>query len=113
MLITLLLKNQMSSSEKIIYKYEEEFVDVTDKMLVQNGEKVLEELIPYIPLEDDIRIKYSSWNGSGLYNKSIERVAVELIKKANVALISKNPDFVWRYYERYMGKNYLVFNEII
>lgn len=88
-------------------------MDVTDKMLVQNGEKILEELIPYIPLEDDIRIKYSSWNGSGLYNKGIERATVELIKKANVALISKNPDFVWRYYERYMGKNYLVFNEII
>lgn len=112
-LMALLLKNQMSSSEKTIYKYEEEFVDVTDKMLVQNGEKILEELIPYIPLEDDIRIKYSSWNGSGLYNKGIERATVELIKKANVALISKNPDFVWRYYERYMGKNYLVFNEII
>ncbi len=44
---------------------------------------------------------------------NIERVSVELVKKAAVALAGNSPDTFWQYFEPYMGMGYAVYNEII
>uniref|UniRef100_UPI00402A39DD hypothetical protein n=1 Tax=Lachnospira sp. TaxID=2049031 RepID=UPI00402A39DD len=44
---------------------------------------------------------------------NIERVSVELVKKAAVALADNSPDTFWQYFEPYMGMGYAVYNEII
>lgn len=111
-LISFWVKNKIKSQGECVYRYEEELVDINNSFLINNGELVLNELIQYIPKEIGLEVKYSAWSGR-YFHKSVERVCVELVKKATIALIDKFPDSFWNYYETYMGKGYHVFNEII
>ncbi len=112
-LISFWMKNKIKSQGKYVYCYEEELFDADHSFLIANGELVLMELLPYIPKNNSIEIKYSEWSGKYWHKRGIERACVELIKKANVAVISKSPEKFWKYYETYMGKGYFVFNEIV
>lgn len=112
-LISFWLKNKITSKGKNVYRYEEELIVETDDYLLQNGKFVLDELIQYIPMQDENEMYYSDWSGRILYRRGLERATVELIKKANSAIISTEPEYFWKYYVTYMGKNYAVFNELI
>lgn len=112
-LIAFWLKNKITSKGKNVYRYEEELIDETDTYLMQNGKFVLDELIQYIPLQDEDKVYYSDWSGRFPYHRGLERAVVELIKKANKAIISTEPEYFWKYYTPYMGENYAVFNEVI
>ncbi|MBO5336863.1 MAG: hypothetical protein J6A94_07035 [Lachnospiraceae bacterium] len=112
-LISFWLRNKIKSKGKIIYRYEEELVDENDSFLVENGCYVLDELLPYVPLDDSWEIRYSEWSGRYMHMRGLERATVGLIKKANKAIINQNPALFWSYYHPYMGKNYSLFNEII
>lgn len=112
-LISFYLKNKFKSQGKYVYRYEEELFDADHSFLVENGEFVLTELLPYISKTDSAEVKYNEWSGKYWNKRGIERACVELIKKANVAVISKSPEKFWKYYELYMGNGYHVFNEII
>lgn len=112
-LISFWLQNKIKSKGRNVYRYEEDLVDETDSFLVENGEYVVNELLQYMPKEDSWEVKFGDWSGRYKHNCGLERVAVGLIKKANKAIINKNPDLFWIYYEPYMGKDYVVFNEII
>ena len=112
-LISFWMKNKIKSQGKYVYRYEEELFDADHSFFVENGEFVLTELLPYIPKTDSVEVKYNEWSGKYWYKRGIERACVELVKKANVAVISKSPEKFWKYYELYMGNGYHVFNEII
>ncbi|MCI9082763.1 MAG: hypothetical protein HFI70_10795 [Lachnospiraceae bacterium] len=112
-LISFWMKNKIKSQGKYVYRYEEELFDTDHSFLIENGEFVIKELLPYIPKNNSIDIKYSEWSRRYWRRKGIERACVELVKKANVAVMSKSQEKFWEYYEPYMGKGYLVFNEII
>lgn len=112
-LISFWMKHKIKSQGKYVYHYEEELFDADHSFLVENSESVLMELLPYIPESNSIEIKYNEWSGGYWHKRGIERACVELVKKANAALISKSPEKFWKYYEPYMGKGYFVFNEII
>ena len=112
-LISFWMKNKIKSQGRYVYRYEEELIDADNSFLVENGEFVLAELLPYIPKNDTVEVKYNDWSGRYWHKRGIERACVELVKKANVAVITKSPERFWKHYETYMGKGYLVFNEII
>lgn len=112
-LIAFWLKNKITSKGKNVYRYEEELIDETDTYLLQNGKFVLDELIQYIPLQDEDKVYCNDWSGRFPYHGGLERAVVELIKKANKAIISTEPEYFWKYYTPYMGENYAVFNEVI
>ena len=112
-LISFWMKHKIKSQGKYVYRYEEELFDADHSFLIANGEFVLTELLPYIPKNNSIEIKYSEWSGRYWHKRGIERACVELVKKANAAVISKSPEKFWKYYEICMGKGYHVFNEII
>lgn len=112
-LISFWMKHKIKSKGKYVYRYEEELFDEEDSFLIENGEFVLMELLPYIPKTDSVEAKYNEWSGKYWRKRGIERACVELVKKANAAVISKSPEKFWKYYESYMGKGYFVFNEII
>lgn len=111
-LISFWLKNKIISNGKNVYKYEEELVTVTDSYLLQEGEYVLDELIQYIPLQNADELYFSDWSAK-FSHSSLERMAVELLKKANAAIIATHAEYFWEYYTPYMGKNYAIFNELI
>lgn len=112
-LISFWLQNKIKSQGRNVYRYEEELVDLDDSFLIDNGEFVLNELLPYIPKESGWEVKYSDWSGRYVYKSSIERACVGLVSKATIALCHKSPERFWEYYEPYMGQGYHVFNEII
>lgn len=112
-LISFWMKHKIKSQGKYVYRYEEELFGAEDSFLIENGEFVLTELLSYIPKNDSVEVKYNEWSGKYWHMRGIERACVELVKKANVAVISKSPEKFWKYYELYMGKGYHVFNEII
>lgn len=112
-LISFWLQNKIKSQGRYVYRYEEELVDLNDSFLIDNGEIVLNEFLPYIPKESGREVKYSDWSGKYVNKRSIERACVNLVKKATIVLCGKSPERFWEYYEPYMGKGYHVFNEII
>ncbi len=112
-LISFWLQNKIKSQGRYVYRYEEELVDSEDSFLIDNGEDVLNEFLPYIPKESGWEVKYNDWSGKYAHKRGIERACVCLVKKATMALCGKSPERFWEYYEPYMGRGYHVFNEII
>lgn len=96
-LISFWLQNKIQSQGRYVYRYEEKLVDSDDSFIIDNGEIVLNEFLPYIPKESGWEVKYSDWSGGYVYNRSIERACVDLVKKATIALCGKFPERFWKY----------------
>lgn len=111
-LIILLLETKAKKGNRF-YRYEEEYLDSDTDFLVQNSTQVLEKLLPLVPIGSDYTIQYSEWGIRSEYKKNIERTIIEIIKKANIAFLEQNPELFWTYYESFMGKGYIIFNELI
>ncbi|MDU6823463.1 hypothetical protein [Intestinibacter bartlettii] len=106
----LLLKNDRSKRNN--YYNEETFLDENNEVFIENIDFILDTLLPYIPLELEDEGYLSKWIHRK-YDNTIQRSCVEIIHKANKVMISKNPnDFIERY-NKYIGKNYFIYNEII
>jgi len=112
-LLSLWLDNKIKSKGRTLYKYEEELLDSNDDLFITHGEEVLDELIQYIPEGDRTYFRYGEWNAKYYHRCGLERTCVELIKKANVAVILQEPERFWNRYKGVMGKGHPVFNEII
>ena len=112
-LISFWLQNKIKSQGRYVYHYEEELIDSGDLYFVDNGEIVLNELLPYISKERGVEVKDSKWSDRCMHKRNIERACVNLVKKATIALCGKSPELFLKYYEPYMGQGYHVFNEII
>lgn len=110
-LISFCLKNKIENYNIHLSSYEE--LDSNDIFFANNAEFVLNELLPYIPKESPLNVKYSNWNEKHINKYGIERTTVKLVKKATIELINKSPQNFWTYYKPYLGKGYHIFNEII
>nr|WP_010251586.1 hypothetical protein [Acetivibrio cellulolyticus] len=108
-----LLENKIKSKEKYIYKYEEEFLYEDSEILIKNGIEVVDLLLPYIPTEKDKRLPSSDWSGIYFHKRGLERACVQIIKKANAAIIALKPETFLERYKEFMGKGNDLFNEII
>lgn len=103
------LKNELKGRE--IYQEDENFSDKDSEVLIENVELILDTLLVYIPQEEGGW--YSKWNARESYNQGMERTCVEIIKKANMVLIKRNPEEFIHKYKQYFNKGYNVYNEII
>ncbi|MBB6452774.1 hypothetical protein HNQ94_001220 [Salirhabdus euzebyi] len=111
-IITLMYETTSKNGNRL-FRYEEEFLESDTEFLVQNGLQVLDKLLPLVPIGSDYALEYSDWSIRSEYKKSIERTIIEIIKKANVSLIKKDPESFWNLYKRFMGKGYTLFTELI
>ena len=103
------LKNELKG--RGIYQEDENFLDKDNEVLIENVELILDTLLVYIPQEEEGW--YSKWNAREFYNQGMERACVEIIKKANMVLIKRNPKEFINRYKLYFNKGYNVYNEII
>ncbi|WP_338596445.1 hypothetical protein [Clostridium baratii] len=80
----------------------------------RNEDKVITKLLEIIPkVKEKCDLEYS-WIGDKQYlNSYLERVCIDIIKKANTSLIEKNPEDFIKIYIKYMGEGYILFNELI
>lgn len=112
-LIAFWLQNKIQSKGRQLYRYEEDLIISDNSWLISNGEAVLDLLLPSFPMNNSREVIYSGWSGRYQYMCGLERCCVQLVKKANVAIIAKSPEVFWKRYQPYMGRGYHVFNEII
>ncbi|ANU09414.1 hypothetical protein BBH88_03360 [Planococcus antarcticus DSM 14505] len=112
-LLAFLLENKIKSKGRIIYKYEEEFLYEDSEIFINNGEEVLNLLMPYIPTENEGNLLYSDWSEKTYHKGSLERACIQIIKKANAAIIGQEPEKFLESYKEFLGKGYYLFNEII
>jgi hypothetical protein len=110
-LIKFWLNYNISNKNKRLYKYEEELVSEESEIIIGKDEEVINMLLPCIPQDTDGY--WGKWSGRHKFSLGIERTAVNIIKKANNNLIKRLPEKFWNIYERYMGKGYPIFNELI
>lgn len=111
-LLAFWMENKIKRNKKNIYRYEEELLDNAPEILIENGIDVIKLLLPYIPVEKDESIGYSDWSGR-YYKRGLERACIEIIKKANVAIIKQDPEIFLNIYSGFMGKGNDLYNEII
>ena len=91
-LLAFLLENKIKGKEKNIYKYEEEFLFEDSEILINNGMDVVDLLLPFVPLEKDKSLLFSDWSGRYFHKSSLERACIQIIKKANAAIIDLKPE---------------------
>ncbi|MBD5643890.1 hypothetical protein HYH96_08260 [Clostridium botulinum] len=103
------LKNELKG--RGIYQEDENFLDKDNEVLIENVELILDTLLVYIPQEEGGW--YSKWNARESYDQGMERTCVEIIKKANMVLIKRNPKEFINRYKLYFNKGYNVYNEFI
>lgn len=88
--LAFLLENKLRNNLHQFKRFEEEIFLEDNEFLIRNGEEVLRELIKYIPKEVGPIYEFSEW--SAKHNKtSIERIIVNILKKANKSIIKTNP----------------------
>ena len=112
-LIAFWLRRKINSKGKSVYHYEEDLISSDGEYIIKNADYILDELLGCLSKEKGRYIKYGDWSYNHAYIGNIERVSVELVKKAAVALADNSPDTFWQYFEPYMGMGYAVYNEII
>jgi len=108
-----LLENKLNKHSKTIYRYEEEFLQEDSEILIKNGMNVIDLLLPYIPTEEDEMLPYSNWSGRYVHTRGLERACIQILKKANAAVIALKPEIFWKRYTEYMGTGNDLYNEII
>ena len=107
-----LLEYKIKNKEKNIYRYEMEFLCEDSELMIENGLEVIKLLLPYVPIESSEVSAFSDWSAK-YHRETIERVCINILKKANGSIISTNPKIFLDYYEYCMGKGNDVFNELI
>ncbi len=112
-LISLWMEQKNRIKEENLYSYEENLLHTDDTISISHGNDVLDELLKYIPLNIDSY--FGDWSSKYFGKKNLERTCVEIIKKANIAVIKNNPQDFLRRYETYWNESELVdvFNEIV
>jgi hypothetical protein len=110
-LISIWVSAKIKNKGQSLYRYEEDLLTSENDIFILHANEVLDELIKYLPEELDVY--YSDWSRRFKYTNNLERTVIELIKKANIAIIETNSIQFWNRYDKWMGKGYPVFNEII
>ncbi len=110
-LISFWISAKIKSKGQNLYRYEKELLNSNDDIFIHHSNEVLDELIKYLP--EETNTNFSNWSRKYVYTNSLERTVIELIKKANIASIEIDPIQFWNRYEKWMGKGYPIFNEII
>jgi len=112
-LLALLLKNKIKGKEKNIYKYEEEFLYEDSEILIVNGMEVVNLLLPHIPTGKDVGLSFTDWSERYFHKRGLERACIQIIRKANAAIIALKPETFLERYKELMGKGNDLSNEII
>lgn len=110
--LVFLLENKIKNKERMIYWQESEFVDESSDIIINNSLELIELLLPFVPKSVESEYIFSDW--SARYgNTSIERVCINLLKKANKSTILNNFENFINIYMQYFGKGYIFINELI
>lgn len=103
-------KIKIHNIEKILHTLNCEENEKSNKF-ESNYKNVLEKILPILPKMGSN--PSCEWNGYESYSLSLERLAIEYLKKANFYLIKNTPNAFFDVYKSYMYTDNKLFNEII
>lgn len=112
-LLALWLEQKNRKQESNLFGYEEDLLHVDDDIFINNGYEILDMLLKFVPLTLDNY--YGEWSSRDFKKDNLERACVEIIKKANIAVIKVTPQDFFNRYQLYWSKEELVdvFNELV
>ncbi|MCT4584475.1 MAG: ATP-binding protein [Peptostreptococcaceae bacterium] len=106
-LLKILIKNKIISRMSHIYVDENDIIDY------EIAKVIIEELIPIISTSKKYYDIYKYWDAQRHNESSQCRACISLLKKANKTIIENEPELFLESYQKFMGKGYIIFNEII
>lgn len=109
-ILELMLRHKKKTNGEKVYQYEEEFINEYTEVIVDNGEAIIDKLLPYVPLSKDY---YSDWSSKYYSKRSIERACMSILKKAITTVIKQIPLMFIDKFQLYFGKGYVFINELI
>ena len=100
------LSEKIKNKESNLFGYEEDLLVPDDDIFIYHGNEVLDELLCYVP-KKNVDSYYREWS-IGYYINSkkanLERICIEIIKKANIAIIKDNSNYFWNRYQPILDK---------
>jgi hypothetical protein len=111
-ILALMLKAKNRKNSSNLYRYEEEFILEDSEIIVEHYTEINDLILPLLPSKDE-RMEYSEWSGGYTYKTGIERVCVQILKKANAIFAKKDSQkFLCRYESfKFIGNS--LYNEIL
>lgn len=108
------LCNQGLDTERInhnIYHLDkiEEYINIP----LQKDEEIINELLQYIPKITGDNFDYYGWKNKSILESNLKRLIINILKKANYNLVSKDPNKFFEVYKDYFDKGYIIHNELI
>lgn len=104
------IKNQNQS--KILYRYEENLVHEDAEVFVEHYMEVIEMILPHLPKKDE-DVSYDNWSEKYFYRIELERVCIQILKKANRIFAKKEPDNFIKVYKPYFTTGNALYNEML
>lgn len=113
-LLKFLLENEIEAEARNSFDIEH-LVLADNEYLKDNAMEVIDLLLPSIPEITDVEVSSSGWSGRRFssYKGLFERACIHVVKQANIAVISSNPEAFLDRYKDVMDKGSLLLNEII
>ena len=109
--LALMLKHKVKKHEKNLYRYEEEYILGNEDMFIEQYRNVVEILLPFVP-KDQQRL-FSGWSEKYFSRNTLERVCIQIIKKANRQFAQQEPELLLQMLSDYMGTGNALHNEIV
>lgn len=112
-ILALCLQKGVYKDQNSILHTTVEILKTTANISFEIAYRIITELLPYFPKGNKREISYYEWCGRYHYIADLRRLCIDYIKKANEVIIKEKPEFFLAYMKSYMGKGYVIHNEII
>lgn len=111
-LVEFWLKSTLKKKKKLKYSYDNS-IEFSDRTKVSGDIEIINALLPLIPNYYFESYEIYSWREEKYNERSIERIAISLLKNATVNLINRDKTQFWTVFEKYLNKGLIIHNEII
>lgn len=109
-LLTFWLRNKTKYNDKRMCRNAEE-ININKEFNIKHYYEAIEMILPLIP--SDKNISYSDWSNRYFRINSIERICINVLKKANKSLVEREADKFIEVYKPYFSTGNMLYNEIL
>lgn len=111
-IMSLLLEYSTKKIKKQTYNNLELFIEKDSNFIIKDYRNLIDSLLPLFPKPQEYS-PYSNWSEKYSSSGTIERICVQLIKRANCEFAKTEPDKFLEYYKNYMGTGCRLYNEMV
>ncbi|WP_458408234.1 hypothetical protein [Anaerotignum sp.] len=105
-------KLQGKSQGNRLHHYDE-ILNGEDQIDIIEYQAINELIFPLLPAKDEQNLRYTDWADLSIHNITIERVCIEILKKANRTFIQMDPNGFIEQYNTFFACGNELYNELI